>query len=67
MSRKGYVTCREKITSPVADEVGMRPNLECGERFKVGPFLPLTNVVAVVRCPYGHQFHVALSKLSDVA
>jgi hypothetical protein len=64
--RGGYVTCREKITSPIADEVGMRPNMECGERFKVGPFPPLTGGVAVVRCPYGHQFYVALSQLSDI-
>jgi hypothetical protein len=65
-SRSGFVTCKEKVTSPIADEVGMRPNMECGERVAVGPFPPLTNGVALVQCPRGHQFYVALSELSDV-
>lgn len=51
-----YVTCREKITSPIADEVGMQPNMECGERCQVGPHGP-TNLT-LVRCPRGHQFYV---------
>jgi hypothetical protein len=65
-SRCAFVTCKEKVTSPIADQVGMRPNMECGEKFAVGPFPPLTTGVAVVRCPRGHQFYVALSELSDV-
>lgn len=64
--KRGYVTCRQKVTSPIADEVGMTPNMECGERFLVGPFPPLTSGAALARCPRGHQFYVAISELSDV-
>jgi hypothetical protein len=64
--KQGYVTCREKITSPIADEVGMTPNMECSERFQVGPFSAVIGGAALVRCPRGHQFYVAIRDLSDV-
>jgi hypothetical protein len=43
----------------------MTPNMECRERFPIGPFPPLTGGVALVRCPRGHQFYVAMSELRD--
>lgn len=64
--REGFVVCHEKITSPIADEVGITPNMKCGERFKVGPFPPEPSAAAIVRCPRGHQFYVVIRDLSDV-
>lgn len=55
------VTCRQKVTSPIAEEVGMQPNAECRIRFEVGPF-PKGAEVALVRCPRGHQFHIDLRR-----
>jgi len=56
------VTCREKVTSPIAEEVGMKPDLECGERFEIGPFPPEVRYAVIARCPRGHQFYVDLRR-----
>lgn len=55
-----YAVCCERITSPIADEVGMKPNLECGSvvRVRVPEGGPCDGWVAHVRCHRGHSFLV---------
>lgn len=55
------VKCREKVTSPIAEEVGMQPNAECRIRFEIGPFSKGAEV-ALARCPRGHEFYVDLRR-----
>lgn len=52
MSVRGFVTCPHNVTSPIADEVGMTPNLPCGEQVEITNLAP----VMQLRCPRGHDF-----------